>query len=393
MINASDLYWSLPSPTAFIHAVTDAARDKRAVIINHPTTVDLATGIREGLRNANVHEPTFLHVYPGASIADLLAPHFADKTMTASDLALHVSSGSCAVVLQAKGDIAQEACMKYATEYVDALAQAKGNAKLILTISHSEFTKIESTEQFAIVPFDGALHPEEMHAYVAFKMVGRREFHSTHLLRHLITEFAAFDPALADELIKLSETEILNLPQSLTNLVAKDEARWASKEWIAGTESLTCPDVRHPLRDWYLAQHQSQDGALFSNVSKDAINRIYWKACIRAITPWLEERRAIMLKELRTILLKLEPKGKFDKLVGKNTVVVSLEELEYNDLCHQATRVRQQGLIMSARQENAFRLCYKAKTVRDDLAHCRKPSVEALQDLVGLMDHFLRQHR
>lgn len=386
MITATSLYWSLPSPSNFCLAVTDAARDKRAVILNHPESVNLTVGLKEGLRNANFDSPTILDIDDGVHIASLLAPHFGDQFTDAHVLANTTIAHMHAVVLIAKSERAYTACMKYMEEFINELEQANGNVRLILSMHDVSWTTSETTKDFSNITYDGALRPDEMQTYVSFRMLGRKEFGSTQLLRQLVTEFAAFDTSLADSLIELGETEILNLPESLGALLAKDEQRWSTDNWLQGSRSLTCPDAHHPLREWYLAQHASP----LAELGRQSANKRYWQACIRSISPWLEERRPIVHKALRAVLLKLEPNGQFQKRIGKQTEIVEIDELEFNDLCFQAYRVRERGLALSPQQELAFRLCSKAKTVRDDLAHSRKPRLDALQELVIQMDDFCK---
>ena len=386
MITATSLYWSLPSPSNFCLAVTDAARDKRAVILNHPESVNLTVGLKEGLRNANFDSPVIVDIDDGAHIASLLAPHFGDQLMDAHALANTSLAHMHAVILLARSERSHAACMQYVTDFINELEQARGNVRLILSMHDVSWTTSESTKDFSTITYDGTLRPDEMQTYVSFRMLGRKEFGSTQLLRQLVTEFAAFDMSLADSLIELSETEILNLPESLGTLLAKDEQRWSTDNWLQGSRSLTCPDSHHPLRDWYLAQHTSP----LAELGRQAANKRYWQACIKSISPWLEERRPLVHKALRPVLQKLEPGGKFEKRIGKQTEIVEINELEYNDLCFQSFRVRERGLLLTSQQEQAFRLCSKAKAVRDDLAHLRKPRLDALQDLVIHMDDFCK---
>jgi hypothetical protein len=386
MITTTSLYWSLPSPSNFCLAVTDAVRDKRAVILNHPESVNLTVGLKEGLRNANFDSPIILNIDDGAHIASLLAPHFSDQLIDAHTLANTSLAHMHAVFLMARSERAHAACMQYMMEFIKALEEARGNVRLILSMHDVNWTTSKSTKDLSIITYDGALRPDEMQTYVSFRMLGRKEFGSTQLLRQLVTEFAAFDISLADSLIGLNEAEILNLPESLGPLLARDEQRWSTDNWLQSSLSLTCPDSKHPLRDWYLAQHTSP----FAELGRQSANKRYWQACIKSISPWLEERRPLVHKALRPVLKKLEPDGKFEKKIGKQTEIVEIDELEYNDLCFQSFRVRDQRLPLTAQQEQAFRLCSKAKIVRDDLAHSRKPKLDALQDLVIHMDNFCR---
>lgn len=389
MITATGLYWSLPSPSNFCLAVTDAARDKRAIILNHPESVSLTVGLKEGLRNANIDNPIILDIDDGAHIASLLAPHFGDQLVDAHALANTTLADMHAVVLIASSERAHTACMQYVTEFITALEQACGNVRLILSMHDVNLTTSESTKDFSIITYDGALRADEMQTYVSFRMLGRKEFASTQLLHQLVTEFASFDISLADSLIGLTEAEILNLPESLGSLLARDEQRWSTDNWLRGSRSLTCPDSHHPLREWYLAQHTNP----LAEIGRQSANKRYWQACIKSISPWLEERRSLVHKVLRPVLQKLEPEGKFEKRIGKQTEIVEIEDLEYNDLCFQGYRVRERGLFLTSHQEQAFRLCSKAKVVRDDLAHSRKPRLDALQDLVIHMDDFCSSTR
>ena len=384
MLTHTQLFWSLPTPLAFCQAISDAAIAARAILVNHPEGASLEHGVQEGLRNAGIGSPLILSIEDGTNISATLAPHFDNEIMHAGDLAEVQMPQPQAVILRADGQRARPHCEKYMMEFMGALEKTTGNVRLILSMQDPTIKRTDFAGQFAAIVYDGALTSEEMQAYVAYRMLGRREFGTTSLLRHLVTDFASYDVTLANKLIQMDSDEILNLPQSLGPLVAENESRWISEEWLRGSASLTASSEKHPLREWYLASHTST----LTAIGKSGAERRYWRACLKAISPWLEERRPVVLKELRPILEKLEPSGRFEKKVGKYIQIVDRDQLEFNDLWYQRGRATERNLDFTVGQSQAFSLCALAKTVRDDLAHSRKPALSDLQNLVVAMDDF-----
>ena len=385
MLTNAQIFWSLPSPQEFFSAVTDAARVKRAIIVNRPKDRNSDYGLREALQNANIDDLLFIDIGDGTNISNTLASHFGNVATHATNLAAEKSTHVRAVVLRSNSERSQKHCEKYMAEFIDALADHDGNVRLILSFQDSAIRRTDSTKDVAVIVYDGMLRPAEMQTYVSYRMLGRRDFKTTSLLRHLVTEFASFDVSLAEDLIRMTNEEILGLPESLTHLVAANEEKWATEDWIRGSASLTCPQETHTLREWYQAIHTSP----LSDKGRDAVEKRYWRACIKAISPWIEERRHLVIKELRPVLLQLEPNGKFKKQIGIDDYEqVDIRDLEYNDLLYQKKGVRALNIKLTRRQVQAFDICFKARIVRNDIAHTRRPNLPSIKDLVLSLEDF-----
>lgn len=366
--------------------MTDAARVKRAIIVNRPKDRSPDHGLREALHCANIPDPLFIDVQDGTNISNTLAPHFGGSATHASNLAAEKSPHGHAVVLRANSERSQKHCEKYMGEFIESLPEHDGNIRLILSFEDPGMKETESHEDFAVIVYDGMLRPEEMQAYVSYRMLGRQDFKSTSLLRHLVTEFASFDVCLAEDLMRMTNSEILGLPESLTQLLATKEEKWAMPSWIRGSASLTCPNETHTLHEWYQAIHTSP----LSDKGRDAVNRRYWRACIKAISPWMEERRHLVVSELNPVLLQLEPGGAFKIPVGNNGEfdTVKIKDLEYNNLLYQRKVARDRNIKLTSRQNTAFEICAKVRTVRNEIAHARRPQLPYIQYLVLSLEDF-----
>lgn len=386
MLNQTQFFWSLPTPQEFCSAVTDAARVNRAIIVNRPKDRSSDYGLREALQNANIHDPLFVDIHDGTNISNTLAPHFGNAVTHARDLAAQRSAHGHAVILRANSERSQKHCEKYMSEFICALADHDGDVRLILSFHDSEIRRTELVKDVAVIVYDGMLRPEEMHAYVSYRMLGRQDFNSTTLIRHLVTEFASFDVGLAEDLIRMTNEEILDLPESLTQLLAAKEEKWSTESWIRGSASLTCPQETHTLHEWYQAIHISPS----SDKGRDAVNRRYWRACIKAISPWIEERRHMIVKELDPVLLQLEPSGSFKIPIGNkgDVDIVKIKDLEYNDLLYQKRMAKDHNIKLTGRQVRAFDICGKARIVRNEIAHTRMPPLRDIQDLVLSLEDF-----
>lgn len=108
---------------------------------------------------------------------------------------------------------------------------------------------------------------------------------------------------------------------------------------------------------------------------------------MKALIPWMEERRPRVLGILEAPLSLLEKShggtGKIVKKIGEKAIEVTREELEYNDL---AFFFKNSPWITTDAQRNAVSVCRRAKFVRDDLAHLRQPSLASIDALIAEMD-------
>lgn len=384
----SSLYWSLPRPREFVEKITQASRTARLLVLSLPEFMPLQPlhtlhAVELALKRANIPDPAVLHIQDGMNISATVGTHFGMPLMPAESLAHHVHSTQHAVVLSASGQRAQEHCEKYAGEFIGALQDAVGNIRLVLTVHNGEHEHDSAAPNIRVIAFDGALNGAEMDAYVAQRMVSRPGPGSTSLYRHLVTEYAAFDPGLAETLALMEPHQILDLPGSLTGLLSDNPLRWSHDSWVAGTRC-SCSKETHPLREWYLATHPGAQSQRFIALSE----RRYWKACLKALIPWLEERRQGIIEMLDRPLTQIDRGGskKIEKRSGTSTISVTRGELEYNDLVFQSYQPKFNQINHTLDETKAITICQLAKTVRDDLSHLRRPDMEEVAALISNMD-------
>lgn len=386
---SASLYWSLPGPSGFIRKITEGAHQKRAIIISLPLRAPRGTwrAVFEGLKHANIYDPIHLKILSGQDIASEIGAHFNGKLMTASVLA-HARHGSPhAVILEAEGRSAQEACEAYATEFITASEGSSGDIRLILGIHDGSHQEDAALRTIKIIAFDGGLEPDEMEAYVSLRMVGKPGPGSTHLNRHLITEYAGFDVGLAERLIDLDASKLMNLPEELGPLMHEEILRWSADSWSEGTSSMASPS-RHPLREWYLATHP---GALQNHYRAESQKR-FWRACVKSLLPWVEQRRLQIISKLARQLKYVESQhaikyklssGKIQKKIGENYIEVTREELEYNDL---AFLTRDQFTTLTPDEAVLVDICRTTKYVRDKIAHIKKPDTTDVEAMISKME-------
>jgi hypothetical protein len=192
----------------------------------------------------------------------------------------------------------------------------------------------------------------------------------------------------AERLMSLSDDELLSLPAPLTQFIDGDQLRWRDASWSKGTyatiEGKYCV---HSLHEQYLAIHPGPR----NDESKRAMNKRYWRACVRALTPWLEERRLKVLHFLKSPLdAYLAPTGgKLQREVAPNvTKMIEREDIEYNSIVWLSDQLRFQ-FARDPQAQKAVDICKLAKKVRDDMAHLRPPTVSHVCSLVTKMDGLL----
>lgn len=384
---SSALYWSMPGPLGFLGKVSDAARNARALFLSFPEfmPVNPMACVERALKDANVYEPITLIIQDGVNISAEIGTHFGIPNMPAQALAHHCHGAQHAIILDARGKRAQEHCEKYAGEFVQAIDDAAGDVRLVVALRNGDYKKDASNEGIQVICFDGGLRPSEMDAYVAQRMVSYSGPGTTNLYKHLVREYASFDPVLAERLSRMDPSQLMDLPNSLTALLSEELLRWSKHSWLAGTQSGASKEV-HPLHEWYVAIHSGPEA---SNYKQAAAHR-FWKACLKAIIPWLEERRLKVIDLLDGPLTQVEHaaggKDRIQKRRGTTQISVTRTELEYNDIAHQSYGQAFNSIALTNKETSAISICRIAKNVRDDLSHLRPPKVADIGDLISGMD-------
>ena len=389
---SSSLYWSLPGPQAFCRKVTDAARVARALILSFPQYMPAnpirSQELERALANANIESPITLRISDGMNISVEIGTHFNTPNMSAQALAHHNHGSQHAIILQAIGKRAQEQCEKYVGEFVNAINDSDGDVRLIIAMSSGENQADEASGEIRVIAFDGWLNPSEMQAYVSMSMVNYTGPGSTSLYRHLVTEFSSFDPNLAEQLSNMESSNLLKLPISLSEVMSAETLRWSRHSWLNGTMSLSSPEV-HPLHEWYCATHSGSN----SIEMERAAYRRYWRACLKAIIPWLEERRHRVLDVLDRQWQQVERAAgghdKIQKKVGSDFIRVNRYGLEYSDVVYYARNINFTSIQMKENESIAVSICSMAKDVRDDISHLRPPHAEKVMSLITTMDSLL----
>ncbi|MCG7967073.1 MAG: hypothetical protein JAY63_10775 [Candidatus Thiodiazotropha taylori] len=386
----SRLYWQLPGPTGFVERICKQAIKARMLVLN--LTRQSIPGLREhieiGLKNSHISRIIYLTIYPGSDISSEIGPHFDTKVMAAHELASQNNEPPVAVVLHPINGHANKKCESYTTEFFNSLKNYDGNTRIVNIWQDEAFRQDTYGKHADVLVFDGGLTEDEMQAYVSMRMINRQGPGSTRLLRSLVVEFAGYDPLFAERLIELSTAEILTLPQQLPVLFGEDQERWRRGTWLSGAVS-NASNIQHALHDYYL----SQDGV--GSEAQEASRRIeqrYWRACLKEIIPWLEERRQAIIQPFLSQLKQIAgSEGKIIIPIGnKGTREIDPVEIEYNNLVW--FWYKQQLRSTDSVQLHAINICKVAKSVRDDIAHLRPPDPQNLTDLIHEMDSYIHSN-
>lgn len=380
----TSLYWSMPGPCDFVGRVSDASRNARAIILSltdFPPN-GIWDAVRRGLTNANVFEPLELSIFEGMNVDAEIGSHFKVQTMPGNLLAHHRHGQQHAVILKPAGKSAAERCQEYAAHFLQNIEHADGDVRLIISVHDGSYTSDQSDGRIHVIAFDGGLNESEMDAYVTQRLVTSYGPGSTRLVKQLITEFSGFDVCLAEALIGMGDADILSLPEPLTKILGHEGLRWMSDSWVNGSTS-SQSGSKHPLREWYLASHPGET----KDFASRAIKQRYWRACVRTLLPWLEERRPQILEMLDDCITALEKSsggpGKIKKMQGaKKEILISREDMEYNDLWFNFKDAKH----ISSKERLAIAVCLKTKLVRDELSHLRKPQTADIMALISDMD-------
>jgi hypothetical protein len=392
---ATDLYWIMPGPRRFIDSVTSAISVHHLVRVRVPAVpiAGLHTALDSALQRAHFdNEHTrWLKIHEGMDVSTEIGSALGSGVVFPEQLA-HVSSPIKTIVLDACSENAVEICEKYLTRAEDVASKdEKGREQIsvlaLLPVSRRSADNPEVMRPEELV-FAGALTVQELMAYVAVRMIDRGGPSDTGLLRMLVTEFAGFDVRLAEVLISLQDDALLALPRSLEPLCARSEPRWQSGRWSAGCYAhINGSRTRHALHELYLSRHEGPD----QRDATDWLKRRYWRACVRTLLPWLEERRSRVIDVLRPALVT-HLKASGGKAVRTTDsgfrLETSLEDLEYNQI---PGLVRHERFDVSGNflMRRAVDVCFAAKKVRDDIAHMRPPQAGDILALTSKMEDVL----
>jgi hypothetical protein len=380
------LYWLLPDPRSFINKIATRVNTARVLVVNLPRTMVPGThdGIVRGLSDAHIRDPIRLVIRSGTDIASDVGAHFSNRRLTAGQLADYHAATQMAVILQAENDVAQTMCEQYTIDFMAATEHCHGNVHLVTTIHHRANQSDSQIGKVQLITFDGGLTSDEMDAYVALRMVNRPGPGTTRLLRTIVSEFAGFDAQFAERLMHMEDSQILGIRDQLSLLVGEDPDRWRTLDWLTGTNSIVS-STPHVLHDFYVSEHGLNDQ---KEDAKERISRRYWRACLKSITPWLEERRSEVLRYFYPKLVQIaaaDPSGKIPVPTGNNRFrYVEPDEIEFNSIV---------GLFYSKKlsansppEQKALNICMSTKPVRDAIAHMRAPSSADLFNLIHGMD-------
>jgi hypothetical protein len=143
------------------------------------------------------------------------------------------------------------------------------------------------------------------------------------------------------------------------------------------------------FHDFHLSRHGRD---IQRTVASGRIASRYWRACVKTITPWLEERRAKVTRILDYHISRIADLhgGKIQIPMGNGkTRDIEPDAIEYNNIV--GMYFSKDLLPRNPREQAAVDLCCAVKSVRDDIAHLRPPSPNNIHDLIRKMDLLLKE--
>jgi hypothetical protein len=388
---ATDVYWLLPGMRSFIDSVSVGIHDYRWLHIDLPSTqvTGLRTALEVALARAHLdhQQVRWVKLSDGMDVAGEIGTVLGSRALVPEELAI-AESKVRTIVLDPKAPSAARQCAAYLEAFrcaVTGTERVPGQPSLLVLLpsppgSH-EIPRVQDTRHLV---FTGALTPQEMQAYVALRMSDRNGPGDTGLFRSLVSEFAGIDAGLAEQLIGWTDEELLGLPRSLEALAAGSDDRWRRGRWADGCYvELKGRRLRHVLYELNLSQNAGPE----QRDAMDWLHRRYWRACLRSLLPWMEERRAAVMEILRGALEQhlRRQGGKAVRVLPNGTrIETPIEDLEYNQI---PGLVLQENfrVVGQPRSQLAIDVCFAAKRVRDRMAHMKVPEPAMILDLTHQM--------
>ncbi len=386
----TELFWKLPSSRKLLNEMSDALLSKRVIFLNIPLHVKCLFEIacKYALESTNIHDkPIIITVRSGTDIGRDVGVHFNSNRMSGGKLALLNLNIKKAVILITTCAESQKLSEDYAIEFMHSSSNNDGDIQLIMQLNDESLLKQQDNKHLQIIPYEAALSQEEMESYVNLRMLGRKGPANTKLYKAIVIEMSGYDPFFAEKLISLTNEQLLNIREYLPDLMNDDVERWRHHSWLKGAYCYKSK-TSHTLRDVYLHQHASKKEKEKAN---KRINRMFWKACLKEITPWLEENRFELIKNILPVIRMYADNNIIQIPAGRNMIPVEVEELEYGNIS---------GIIgfnkiklIDRDQLNILYACKSAKIIRDEISHLRAPTTKMINDVYENFERVLEKQK
>lgn len=393
MIDLS-FYWSLPTPRRLLKKIAEISSTTKVIGINSPKSLTVETwpNAKVALTNLHVSRDFPLRVRQGTNLSADIGFHFGVKHMSAAELAHIVDAPLTAIFLQPEDVGGWNTARDYVMEFLRTVQHANAihcPVRIILEMQEANITKDDRSGEFSVFAFDGGISSEEMEAYVAMRLIEKLELPNgldtgeLQLRKSLIASMAGFDTELAEKLLGWDLNNIISVTDHLTSLIDDAPSRWTTTSWLNGT--INSHSILHTLRLQYLKLHGS---AKEKTAADAAIKKLYWKACVKAITPWLEEVRPVIAKVMRAHLKQQvdQNSGKLVKNVNGIDRYTTIENVEFSAIAWMSSARRFARL--NAEEDAAVAVCHAATDVRNEIAHLRAPATQDVMHLVTKLKTF-----
>ena len=193
--------------------------------------------------------------------------------------------------------------------------------------------------------------------------------------------------------MQLGEQDLLELPHSLSlvaHRMSTMDVTWRDSQLATGSVAKVNGHYQaHVLHEWHLASHEGH----MREVAARSIASRYWRAALHALMPWLEERRHRIVSILAPALqVYLAPTGgvMHKTMRGGRVVEVPIDDLECNDIAQMNLDQENRFVVSDPSENAAIDICHRVTRVRNDLAHMKCPSSDAIIKLIQGVDELLR---
>lgn len=217
-----------------------------------------------------------------------------------------------------------------------------------------------------------------MEAYVATLMASRDGPYGSGLLKSIVLEFSGFDRALAEELSRLKDEQLLALHEEWPERAAP---AIGAADWLHGSadvmKNTIVVSARHLVG-------QVRGGRADAEGAKAILANLMWKAQLRSLFPWIEEIRPAILAPVEHLLQPIiATPGVLRERPGADPEPYTWDSLELGDA------LRLGGVYKIKWPRDSFNRMRRTKWVRDDLAHRRPASVASLDQMFGAVSDLI----
>ncbi|MFN4045622.1 hypothetical protein [Limnobacter sp.] len=378
------IFWDMPSPKKFLLDVLRAAEEKGGCAIRMPKQVE-SSNIKIAVEHEmglSAPQSVVFKVSSSDEVLSIIGRWANQDYLTMHSLGQNEFNGLKVLFLEPLCLTSLNECISFLSEIGSSDTQV---CFKVIVLERGINPEVD-TGEITTFYFNGSISEKELSAYLLIRFSSMGLEDESGFYRLLVEEFAKFDPFFCEELLLETQEALLNEPErilkeKMTNRIGD----CSTPSWVNGMISAPEGDFAHILHHAYLAEHADEEKR---EPAKRLIQQRMWRASMRALLPWIEERKSIIGQAFATELEDRSDKngyieyGKKDPSFPRRTR--HWTATEFGSL---VAYVKHENLNCSSEfQKAVFDFAVQVAVVRNKISHFQYPNYCDIKKMFWLYD-------